>query len=252
MTCRSTQFPWTAEAKRGDTVPILSGGRPKQSRSSTEPALPAWTQGLATDEPALARFRSPSNPPTPPQGVRLRRWPISAALAATGGVTSSTGFCNSCLTFRRTNGRGRRDACLSASATLARTSGRKWRRRRLECCPTSDLPLCSVRTLRAEVALAGAAKGLPNGLAISGRIDRLVVQTDRVLVIDFKTNRPAPDRIEDAAKAYIQQMAIYVAVLKEIFPGRVIEAALVWTDGPRLMPIPQPLIDATLAELPRP
>ncbi|HYE46259.1 MAG TPA: double-strand break repair helicase AddA, partial [Caulobacter sp.] len=42
---------------------------------------------------------------------------------------------------------------------------------------------------RAEVALAGSAKALPTGLAISGRVDRLVVTSDRVLVVDYKTNR---------------------------------------------------------------
>ncbi|WP_340645763.1 PD-(D/E)XK nuclease family protein [Phenylobacterium sp.] len=104
---------------------------------------------------------------------------------------------------------------------------------------------------RAEVALAGTAAKLPAGLAISGRIDRLVVLPDRVLVADFKTNRPSPDRIEDADPAYLRQMAIYAAVLAEVFPGRAIEAALVWTDGPKLMAIPELLIDQTLAELGR-
>ena len=92
---------------------------------------------------------------------------------------------------------------------------------------------------RAEVALAGLAAGLPAGLAISGRIDRLVVEEARVLAADFKTNRPAPARIEDADRAYVAQMAAYAAVLREIFPGRRIEAALIWTDGPKLMPIPR-------------
>ncbi|CAN5638315.1 double-strand break repair helicase AddA [soil metagenome] len=104
---------------------------------------------------------------------------------------------------------------------------------------------------RAEVALAGTAAKLPAGLAISGRIDRLVVLEDRVLVADFKTNRPSPDRIEDADPAYLRQMAIYAAVLADIFPGRAIEAALVWTDGPKLMAIPELLIGQTLAELGR-
>ena len=57
------------------------------------------------------------------------------------------------------------------------------------------------------MALAGAAAGLPAGLEISGRVDRLVVTPDRVLVVDFKTNRPSPDRIEDADPAYMLQMA---------------------------------------------
>ncbi len=100
-----------------------------------------------------------------------------------------------------------------------------------------------------EVALAGAAARLPKGVAISGRVDRLLVEPGRVLVIDFKTNRPSPDRIEDASRAYIVQMAVYAAVLSEIFPGRPIEAALIWTDGPKLMPVPEKLMLKALDEI---
>ncbi|MCR5873625.1 double-strand break repair helicase AddA [Phenylobacterium sp. J426] len=104
---------------------------------------------------------------------------------------------------------------------------------------------------RAEVAIAGSAAALPPDLKISGRIDRLVVLPGRVLVADFKTNRPSPDRIEDADPAYLRQMALYAAVLAEVFPGRRIEAALVWTDGPKLMTVPENLLARTLAELRR-
>jgi ATP-dependent helicase/nuclease subunit A len=104
---------------------------------------------------------------------------------------------------------------------------------------------------RAEVAIAGAARALPAGLKISGRIDRLVVLADRVLVADFKTNRPSPERIEDADPAYLRQMAIYAAVLADVFPGRSIEAALIWTDGPKLMPVPENLMAQCLAQLGR-
>jgi ATP-dependent helicase/nuclease subunit A len=104
---------------------------------------------------------------------------------------------------------------------------------------------------RAEVAIAGSAARLPAGLKISGRIDRLVILSTRVLVADFKTNRPSPDRIEDADPAYLRQMAIYAAVLADVFPGHAIEAALVWTDGPKLMPVPENLLAQSLAELGR-
>lgn len=104
---------------------------------------------------------------------------------------------------------------------------------------------------RAEAAVAGGAPTLPPGLKISGRIDRLVVLLDRVLVVDFKTNRPAPARIDDADPAYLRQMALYAAVLAEVFPGRRIEAALVWTDGPKLMGVPEFLLAQTLADLRR-
>lgn len=98
---------------------------------------------------------------------------------------------------------------------------------------------------RAEVALAGRAPELAG--PIDGRIDRLVVTSDRVLVVDYKTNRPAPDRIEDADPAYVLQLAAYRAVLARLYPDRPVEAALVWTDGPRLMPVPAAMMDAALA-----
>ena len=43
------------------------------------------------------------------------------------------------------------------------------------------------------------------------------------------------------------QLALYVAVLTQLYPDRPVEAALVWTDGPRLMPVPPSLMDAALA-----
>ncbi|WP_337185029.1 double-strand break repair helicase AddA [Phenylobacterium sp.] len=104
---------------------------------------------------------------------------------------------------------------------------------------------------RAEAPVAGGAAALPPGLAISGRIDRLVVLAERVLAVDFKTNRPSPPSIEAADPAYLRQMAMYAAVLAEVFPGRRVEAAIVWTDGPKLMPVPENLIAATLADLRR-
>ncbi|MGR4865544.1 double-strand break repair helicase AddA [Caulobacter sp. LARHSG274] len=102
---------------------------------------------------------------------------------------------------------------------------------------------------RAEVALAGGAAGLPQGLAISGRVDRLVVTPDAVLVVDYKTNRPSPARIDDADPAYLGQMAIYAAVLAQVFPDRPVEAAIVWTDGPKLMAIPEKVMAQALARL---
>ncbi|MDZ4112740.1 MAG: double-strand break repair helicase AddA, partial [Brevundimonas sp.] len=99
---------------------------------------------------------------------------------------------------------------------------------------------------RAEAALAGSAPDLPPGVAVSGRIDRLVITPERVLVVDYKTNRPAPDRAEDADPAYVLQLAVYAAVLRRLYPDRMVEAALVWTDGPKLMPVPQALMDTAL------
>lgn len=96
---------------------------------------------------------------------------------------------------------------------------------------------------RAETALTGRI----GQVQISGRMDRLVVTSDRVLVIDYKTNRPAPDRIDDVDPAYVRQMAVYVSILGQLYPDRPVEAALVWTDGPRLMPVPAGAMEEALA-----
>jgi len=86
---------------------------------------------------------------------------------------------------------------------------------------------------QAEVPLVG----LVQGHALSGQIDRLVVEKDRVLIVDFKTLRPPPATEEEVAPLYLRQLALYRAALSEIYPGREIRCALLWTEGPRLMPI---------------
>ena len=99
---------------------------------------------------------------------------------------------------------------------------------------------------RAEVAIAGK---LERGPSLSGRIDRLLISDKRVLVIDYKSNRPAPDQASDAHISYQRQMAGYVALLRQIYPDRLIEAAFLWTDGPKLTPLSADLIEMRLGEL---
>jgi ATP-dependent helicase/nuclease subunit A len=81
------------------------------------------------------------------------------------------------------------------------------------------------------------------GYEIEGQIDRLAVLEGELLVLDYKTNRPPPLTLEDVAPAYINQLAAYQLALKKLFSGRAIRAALLWTDGPRLMEIPSTSLD---------
>ena len=46
-------------------------------------------------------------------------------------------------------------------------------------------------------------------------------------------------------------MAVYVTVLRALYPEKAVEAALVWTDGPKLMPVPQKVIEQALESLRR-
>jgi ATP-dependent helicase/nuclease subunit A len=70
---------------------------------------------------------------------------------------------------------------------------------------------------------------------VNGRVDRLVVAPTEVLIVDYKTDRPAPSRPEDVGEAYRLQMAAYRAILTQAWPDRPVRCLLVWTDGPKLM-----------------
>jgi len=91
-------------------------------------------------------------------------------------------------------------------------------------------------------------RGQPH--VVSGQVDRLVVTPDAVRIIDFKTNRPPPRRVEDVNEAYVMQMALYRAVLSGLFPDRKVSAALLWTDGPFAMALPDALLDAAVGRVP--
>ncbi|HSR71334.1 MAG TPA: PD-(D/E)XK nuclease family protein, partial [Kiloniellales bacterium] len=70
---------------------------------------------------------------------------------------------------------------------------------------------------------------------VSGQVDRLVVTPERVLVVDYKSNRPAPAAESEVPALYLRQMAAYRALLARVYPDRPVACALLWTDGPRLM-----------------
>jgi ATP-dependent helicase/nuclease subunit A len=100
---------------------------------------------------------------------------------------------------------------------------------------------------RAEAAIIGSSKEhLPEGVVINGRVDRLVVSDKEVLIVDFKTDQPAPDTPAGVGESYMLQMAAYWAVLREAWPDRTVRAALCWTDGPKLMPLPEDMLLAAL------
>ena len=101
----------------------------------------------------------------------------------------------------------------------------------------------------AEAAIVASLPELGEAARINGRIDRLAVSEDEVLIVDFKTNRPPPERPEDVGDLYLAQMALYRAAAEKIFPKRRIACALVWTDGPSLMPLDETLLDAQLRQI---
>lgn len=98
---------------------------------------------------------------------------------------------------------------------------------------------------RAEVEIAGR---IGDGV-LSGRIDRLAVTDGAVLIIDYKTNRPVPETLADAPHEYVMQLALYRHVLKRLYPGKSVSAAILWTDRPSLMEIPSEALDAAASRV---
>jgi ATP-dependent helicase/nuclease subunit A len=92
---------------------------------------------------------------------------------------------------------------------------------------------------RAEVPLTGEV----NGRVISAQVDRLLVTPERVTVLDYKTHRPPPRDPAEVPILYLKQMAAYRAALALVYPERPVRCVLLWTDGPRLMPLDPELLD---------
>ena len=93
---------------------------------------------------------------------------------------------------------------------------------------------------QAEVPLTGVI----GDSVVGGLVDRLAVLPDRVLVVDFKTNRRVPGRVADTPVLYLRQMATYRAVLRAVFPDRPVRCALVWTREPLVTMLPDDLLDS--------
>jgi ATP-dependent helicase/nuclease subunit A len=100
---------------------------------------------------------------------------------------------------------------------------------------------------RAEVPMAAEIpdpQGRRAPLRIIGQIDRLVRLAHEVLILDYKTNRPPPAEPRAVTAAYVRQLAAYRLVIQRVFSGLPVRAAILWTDGPRLMEIPADLLDS--------
>ena len=203
-----------------------------------------------------------------PRGVRARRgranrWrcprdrasgpsrpsphPCSARTAASYAARSPTHCCSTCPPCRNRAGTRRRRASSIGA-------GQRCRRRRAQGIVRETLAILTAPEFaplfgpqsRAEVPVVALLpnpkrKGAP--LKLVGQIDRLVDLGKEVLIVDYKTNRPPPKQVEAVAPAYLLQLAAYRLALVEIYPGRTVRAALLWTDGPRIMQLPGAVLD---------
>jgi ATP-dependent helicase/nuclease subunit A len=227
-------------------VPAFAASRPSVPAPAIESELPAWLDRDAPIEAPPVPILSPSR--THDQSVRTHVAP------AGGGREREKAMARGVLMHR----------LLQTLPDIANASRREAARRHLarrgmdftaeECdgmveqvCRLLDDPRFSqlfAPGSRAELPIVGR---LPHGgglVAVSGQVDRLAVTSDSVLIADFKTNRPAPRRLEDVPPAYICQLALYRSALMRLYPDKVVRAALVWTEIPDLMEIPAAMMDS--------
>ncbi|MEQ9639947.1 MAG: double-strand break repair helicase AddA [Alphaproteobacteria bacterium] len=79
---------------------------------------------------------------------------------------------------------------------------------------------------------------------VNGQVDRLCISDDEIWVVDYKTHRTPPARVEDVPPIYVRQMALYRALLRRIYSDKLVICALLWTETPRMMMLPADLLDA--------
>jgi len=73
---------------------------------------------------------------------------------------------------------------------------------------------------------------------ISGKIDRLVILPEEVIIIDYKTNRPAAQNLNEVPVNYIKQLQAYKKLISEIYPDKKITSCILWTNTAQIMQIP--------------
>ncbi|HYM31415.1 MAG TPA: double-strand break repair helicase AddA [Candidatus Cybelea sp.] len=212
--------PQTAEPKQ----------RKERSLDAGESGLPAWASRPAPSEPAPSRPLAPSrmdgdepsvaSPLGPDQGARFQRGRIIHRLLQTLPDLPATERAPAAARYL-----SRREHRLNPE-TQARVAAEVLRL-------LGDPAVAALfgPGSMAEVPLVGAV----GGYAVSGQVDRLLVTPQRVIVADYKSNRPPPRQLQDVPSIYLKQMALYRALLMKIYPGRPVDAVLVWTDGPIIM-----------------
>jgi ATP-dependent helicase/nuclease subunit A len=218
--------------------PVVVSGR-KAAEPEEDMALPAWATRRAPVEARPPRPLAPSSlgedavadpPPTPGMRVGAERGRLIHAL------------------FERLPAVAPDDRAAAADRWLERVGSVADPAARVEI---ARIVLSVIEDARFgalfgsdSLAEAPIAAVVGDGVVVSGTVDRLLVTAERIQVVDFKTGRQPPETVADIPTYHARQMAAYVEALEVIFPGREIEAALLYTAGPKLLVLPPALLEA--------
>lgn len=76
-----------------------------------------------------------------------------------------------------------------------------------------------------------------DGQRLFGTIDRLILTPERVLAIDYKSNARIPASVTDLPEGLRRQLRAYAGALRQIYPDRQVETAILWTRNGELMAV---------------
>ena len=96
-----------------------------------------------------------------------------------------------------------------------------------------------------EVDVSATLTALGN-VPIYGSVDRLIVEDDRVIVVDYKTNRAVPENPDQVPEGILRQMGAYADAVTQIFPNKRVETAILWVSAKKLMILPGDLVARAL------
>ncbi len=228
---------WGARLEHGETPQSVQLDA-QAALSPPASVLPAWLFAQIGPEPRPTRPLSPSDlgedvaadPPFPP---------------GTGQAAARRGILMHKLLERlpELESGQRLDA---AQAWLARAASELGAAERTEMAKAALAVLAHPdwQELFSPAALAEVPiAALVGTRMVAGTIDRLLVTPERIWLVDFKTARRPPAALDEMPVAVLRQMAAYVAALEASFPGRKVEAAVLYTQAPHLIAIPPDVID---------
>ncbi len=84
------------------------------------------------------------------------------------------------------------------------------------------------------------------GRRINGVIDRLIINDDHILIVDYKTNVVPPKTPDACPEGILRQMGAYGAAMAQVYPNHRIETAVLWTKTAQLMLLPHDLVTEAL------
>lgn len=204
----------------------------RRRQENPPPALPIWAEQAA------------ATPPRPPQPLSPSGLGGAKALSGDGLDEESAKARGSALhlLLEHLPAAAPADRAALAEGLIADTALRAELLAEVEAVLAAHPGLFALPALT-EVALTAPLLGR----VLHGTLDRLIVQPDRVLALDFKSNRTLPSRPEDTPEGILRQMGAYAAALAALYPDRRIETAILWTQGAVLMPLPPDIVSDALS-----